>query len=248
MIRKIIRIDEDKCSGCGLCVTACNEGAIALVDGKAKLVYEDYCDGLGNCLPACPEDAISFEQREAPAFSREAAEKHGRKHQHGVDKTKQHHHNNTEATLACDCPGSSVRALPKEKTGIAEKTTGGALSQWPVQIKLLPLTAPFYQDAELLIAADCCAYAYAAFHQDFIRNRITLVGCPKLDDMDYSEKLTGIFSANAIKTVTLTRMEVPCCGGMVKAVKTAIHNSGKRLPLTIYTISAEGKIVAKEEF
>ena len=247
MIRKIIHIDEAKCNGCGLCVEACNEGAIALIDGKARLVREDYCDGLGNCLPACPEDAISFEEREAPAFSLGETQPPAHRH-HGHDAAPHHHHHGGEATLACGCPGSSVRALPKKAAAATEKTAGGALSQWPVQIKLLPLTAPFYHGADLLIAADCCAYAYAAFHRDFISGKITLVGCPKLDDVDYSEKLTEIFANNHIHSVTLTRMEVPCCGGMAKAVKTAIEKSGKKLPLTIYTISAQGEIIAKEDF
>ncbi len=239
MIRKIIRIDEEKCNGCGLCVNACNEGALALVNGKAKLMREDYCDGLGNCLPVCPEDAISFEEREAAPFQEEAMKQHQKEMAQKKAET---------ATLACGCPGSSVRSLSTSKKVKKEKRAGGALRQWPVQIKLLPTAARFYQNADMLIAADCCAYAYSAFHHDFIQGKITLVGCPKLDDIDYSEKLTEIFSTNEIKSVTLTRMEVPCCGGMAKAVKTAIQNSGKQLPLTVYTISAEGQIVAKEEF
>lgn len=238
MIRKIIRIDEEKCNGCGLCVDACNEGALAIVDGKAKLMREDYCDGLGNCLPVCPEDAISFEEREAPPFQEEAVKEQNKAVSQKENKT---------TTLACGCPGSSVRSLSCDQKTAKEKTAGGALSQWPVQIKLLPVTARFYQNADLLIAADCCAYAYGAFHDDFIQGKITLVGCPKLDHVDYGEKLAEIFANNDIKSVTLTRMEVPCCGGMAKAVKTAIKNSGKQLPLTVYTISAEGKIVAKEE-
>lgn len=202
MIRKIIHIDEEKCNGCGACAAACHEGAIEMIDGKAKLTREDYCDGLGDCLPTCPTDAISFEEREAPAYDE-------------------------AAVLAA-----------KKKKGITS-----CLSQWPVQIKLAPLRAPYFQDADLLIAADCTAYAYASFHQDFIKDRITLIGCPKLDEGDYSEKLTQIIAGNTIKSVTIVRMEVPCCGGLENAAKKALQNSGKFLPWQVVTISTDGKIL-----
>lgn len=202
MIRKIIHIDEEKCNGCGACAAACHEGAIEMIDGKAKLTREDYCDGLGDCLPTCPTDAISFEEREAPAYDE-------------------------AAVLAA-----------KKKKGITS-----CLSQWPVQIKLAPLRAPYFQDANLLIAADCTAYAYASFHQDFIKDHITLIGCPKLDEGDYSEKLTQIIAGNTIKSVTIVRMEVPCCGGLENAAKKALQNSGKFLPWQVVTISTDGKIL-----
>lgn len=202
MIRKIIHIDEEKCNGCGACAAACHEGAIEMIDGKAKLTREDYCDGLGDCLPTCPTDAISFEEREAPAYDE-------------------------AAVLAA-----------KKKKGITS-----CLSQWPVQIKLAPLRAPYFQDADLLIAADCTAYAYASFHQDFIKDHITLIGCPKLDEGDYSEKLTQIIAGNTIKSVTIVRMEVPCCGGLENAAKKALQNSGKFLPWQVVTISTDGKIL-----
>ena len=201
MIRKIIKIDEEKCNGCGLCAKACHEGAIGMVDGKAKLLREDYCDGLGDCLPACPVNAISFEQREAPAYD-----------------------------------AAAVAAAQKRKSA-------SCLNQWPVQIKLVPTRAPWFEGADLLIAADCTAYAYGNFHNDFIKNRITLVGCPKLDMVDYSEKLTEIFTRNHIRSVTLTRMTVPCCGGLSMAVKRAIERSGRQIPLNIVTISPNGQII-----
>ena len=211
MIRKIIKIDREKCNGCGLCVNACHEGAIELVDGKACLVRENYCDGLGDCLPACPTGAITFEQREAPAYDQAAVL---------AAKAK-------KAAVPCAC-GTEVTSQ---------------LRQWPVQIKLVPVTAPWFQDADVLIAADCTAYAYGNFHQEFMENRVTLVGCPKLDSVDYSEKLTAIFASNAIAGITLTRMLVPCCGGLEVAVKKAIAASGKKLPLRVVTISPEGEIV-----
>ena len=197
MIRKIIKIDESKCNGCGACAAACHEGAIEMINGKAKLTREDYCDGLGDCLPACPTDAISFEEREAPAYN-EAA----------------------------------VLAAKQQK-----------LSQWPVQIKLVPVNAPYFENANLLIAADCSAYAYGNFHNEFIRNHITLIGCPKLDEGDYAEKLTQIIANNNIKSVTVTRMEVPCCGGIENAVKRALQASGKFIPWRVVTISTDGKIL-----
>ncbi len=210
MIRKIIKIDEDKCNGCGLCATACHEGAIGIVDGKAKLMREDYCDGLGDCLPACPTGAITFEMREAPAYN-EAA----------VLKAKQ-------------------SATAQKIINFAPESM---LSNWPVQIKLAPINTPYFDGADLLIAADCTAYAYANFHNDFIDNRVTLIGCPKLDSVDYSQKLSAIFQRNNIKSITVVRMEVPCCGGIEYAVKQALLASGKALPIQIITISTDGKIL-----
>ncbi|MBR5328755.1 MAG: 4Fe-4S binding protein [Firmicutes bacterium] len=238
MIRDMIKIDTNKCDGCGLCVDACKEGALAIVDGKAKLIKEDHCDGLGNCLPACPCDAITIEKQEAlPFIGEEAIEAMQKKE---------------EETLACGCSKNTIRSLKKQKT--QGKTVcqchkeKGCLSQWPVQIKLLPVQAGFYQNSSILVAADCTAYAYKNFHEDFIKGRITLVGCPKLDSTDYSEKLGEIFKTNHITDITLTRMEVPCCGGMEKMVKNAIALSGKELPLTVATISAEGEILSTEKY
>jgi len=230
MIRKIIRIDEEKCNGCGLCAAACHEGAIEMVNGKAKLTREDYCDGLGDCLPACPANAISFEEREAPAYN-EAA----------VLKAKQQ---KAEAAHHCSCPGSQARALQRaaQPAAASEMAPSSQLMQWPVQIKLVPVKAPYFENANLLIAADCTAYAYANFHNEFIRNRITLIGCPKLDEGDYAEKLTAIIANNNIRSVTIVRMEVPCCGGIENAAKRAIQASGKFLPWQVVTITTDGRI------
>ena len=219
MIRRIITIDEEKCNGCGLCADACHEGAIGIVDGKAKLLREDYCDGLGDCLPACPMKAITFEEREAPAYN-EAAVLAARKAK--------------EAPQPCGCPGSACQSV---------QTVTNCLGNFPVQIKLMPPNAPYLDNADLLIAADCTAYAYGNFHHDFMKNRVTLIGCPKLDAVDYSQKLTEIFRSNAIRSVTLTRMTVPCCGGLALAVKRAIENSGKNIPLQIVTIAPDGRIM-----
>lgn len=207
MIRKIISIDQDKCNGCGLCATACHEGAIGMVDGKARLLREDYCDGLGDCLPACPTGAISFEEREAPAYDHAA-----------VLKAKH---------AAADTP-----------------PVVGQLSNFPVQLKLVPPTAPYFNGADLLIAADCTAFSYGNFHNDFIRGRVTLIGCPKLDMVDYSQKLTQLFTNNEIRSIIVVRMTVPCCGGISYAVKTALEASGKNIPVNIITISPDGQIVA----
>ena len=230
MLRKIIRIDEEKCNGCGACAAACHEGAIEMVDGKAKLTREDYCDGLGDCLPACPVDAISFEMREAPAYDEEAV------HRAQAEKA---------AKLPCGCPGSQSRSIQRPQTAPAEACAvpRSQLMQWPVQIKLVPINAPYFKNANLLIAADCTAYAYANFHQEFIRGRITLIGCPKLDEGDYAEKLTAILSGNDIKSVTIVRMEVPCCGGIENAAKRAIQASGKFLPWRVVTVTTDGRLL-----
>lgn len=232
MIRKIIKIDEEKCNGCGACAAACHEGAIAMCHGKAKLVREDYCDGLGDCLPACPADAISFEEREAPAYNAEA-----------VQAAK---HAAVPHTLPCGCPGTQSKRIHREDSVCTAAHTASAqsrLSQWPVQIKLVPINAPYFDGANLLVAADCTAYAYGNFHEEFIRNRITLIGCPKLDDVDYTEKLTQIIANNAIKSVTVVRMEVPCCGGIENAVKNALQASGKCIPWRVVTVSTDGEIL-----
>lgn len=244
MIRTIINIDKEKCNGCGLCVSACHEGAIAMVDGKAELIRDDYCDGLGNCLPVCPTGAIKFEEREAAAFDEAAVEENMKKKQ---EAEHQHQHQN----LACGCPGSQARALKRESEAKSTAAPAPAqaatmesqLQQWPVQIKLVPVNAPYFDGANLLIAADCAAYAYANFHNDFIKNRITIIGCPKLDEGDYSEKLTAILANNNIKSVTVVRMEVPCCGGIQNAAITALKNSGKMIPWQVVTISTTGEIL-----
>lgn len=240
MIRKIVKIDEAACDGCGACASACHEGAIEMVNGKAKLMHEHYCDGLGDCLPACPAGAISFEEREAPAYDEEAV-KAGK-----LKKTAEKSKDPSEEKLPCGCAGShskSIKRRPVVREDSSSAPIESRLSQWPVQIKLVPVHAPYFDGAHLLVAADCTAYAYGDFHRRFIRNRITLVGCPKLDDVDYSEKLTQIISENEIKSVTVVRMEVPCCGGIEAAVKTALRASGKMIPWQIYTISSEGEIL-----
>lgn len=208
MIRRIITINSERCNGCGLCASACHEGAIGIVDGKATLLREDYCDGLGDCLPACPMNAISFEEREAPAYN-EAA----------------------------------VLAAKKEREATVTHRVESQLNNFPVQIKLAPVNAPYFDDADLLIAADCTAFSYGNFHNDFMRNRITLIGCPKLDAVNYAEKLTQIFQYNNIRSITVTRMSVPCCGGLPHAVKNALAMSGKKIPLHVVTIKADGTIL-----
>ncbi len=234
MLRKIIKIDEEKCNGCGACAAACHEGAIEMVNGKAKLTREDYCDGLGDCLPACPVDAISFEQREAPAYDEEAV-RQAKMKAFGV---KQPH-----ACPSGGCPGAASKAIKREPTVHTRVAATSQLSQWPCQIKLVPVNAPYFDDANLLVAADCTAFAYGNFHQDFIRNHITLIGCPKLDEGDYAEKLTQIIASNNIKSVKVVRMEVPCCGGIENAVKRALQASGKFIPWQVVTISTDGKIL-----
>ncbi|HCU2613606.1 TPA: 4Fe-4S binding protein [Clostridioides difficile] len=240
MMRKIIKIDEEKCNGCGLCVEACHEEAIGMVNGKAKLLRDDYCDGLGDCLPTCPTNAISFEYREAAEYD-EAAVKANMEAKKAQKKT-----------LACGCPGSQSKSINREvsnSTSISNNIVeikGSQLNQWPVQIKLVPTNASYLKNASLLIAADCTAYAYGNFHNKFMKNKVTLIGCPKLDEVDYAEKLTEILKENDIKNIVVTRMEVPCCGGIVNAVKTALQNSGKMIPWQIVTISVDGKIVDGE--
>ena len=234
MLRKIIKIDEEKCNGCGACALACHEGAIEMVNGKAKLTREDYCDGLGDCLPACPTNAITFEERDAPAYSEDAVR---------AAKMK-----NSGVKLPCGCPGTQSKSIKREaqvssKAQATSSSAASQLSQWPCQIKLVPVNAPYFDGANLLIAADCTAYAYRNFHNEFIRNHITLIGCPKLDEGDYAEKLTKIIKNNNIKSVKIVRMEVPCCGGIENAVKRALQASGKFIPWQVVTISTDGKIL-----
>ncbi len=238
MKRRIIEIDKEKCNGCGACAAACHEGAIAMVDGKAQLMRDDYCDGLGDCLPGCPTGAITFVEREAVAYDEAAVLENKRKKMQ--EKMKKE-----GMKLPCGCPGTqSKRIEHAECSGQAPSTEAvSRLSQWPVQIKLVPVSAPYFDGAKLLIAADCTAYAFAAFHERFIKGHITLVGCPKLDSVDYSEKLTEIIRNNNIKSVTVVRMEVPCCGGLEHAAKTALQNSGKFIPWQVVTISTDGRIL-----
>lgn len=229
MLRRIIQIDENKCNGCGACAQACHEGAIGMVNGKAKLLRDDYCDGLGDCLPSCPTGAITFVEREAAAYNEQAVLENQKKKQDGHS----------------GCPGHRAISLRQDQ---AEEPAASAprisrLNQWPCQIKLVPVNAPYFNGAKLLIAADCTAYAYAAMHEEFMKGKITLIGCPKLDDTDYSEKLTQIITKNEIQSVTIVRMEVPCCGGLEVAAKKALQNSGKFIPWQVITISVDGKIL-----
>ena len=232
MIRRIIQIDAEKCNGCGLCVTACHEGAIGLVDGKAQLLRDDYCDGLGSCLPTCPTGAITFTEREAAAYDEAAV------------KARMAQKHTAAAAMPSGCPGMQAKAL-SHAAPAAMTEMPGQLSQWPVQIKLAPLSAPYFDRARLLIAADCTAYAYGSFHSRFIKDHITLIGCPKLDMTDYAEKLTQLFRQNDIREITVTRMEVPCCGGMEYAVQKAVEASGKAIPVTVVTISINGEILSR---
>lgn len=232
MIRKIIQIDEEKCNGCGACAAACHEGAISMVDGKARLMRDDYCDGLGDCLPSCPTGAISFIEREAAAYD-EAAVK-------AAQQEKE--------ARSCGCPGTNAKQIQHEVSADLPAdmtTTQSQLSQWPVQIKLVPVRTPYFDGANLLIAADCTAYAYGNFHNRFIRNRITLIGCPKLDEGDYTEKLTAIIRENDIKSVTIVRMEVPCCGGLEHAAKAAIQASGKFIPWQVVVVTTDGNVISE---
>ena len=240
MIRQIIHIDEEKCNGCGLCAEACHESAIAIIDGKAKLIRDDYCDGMGDCLPNCPTGAISFETREAAAYDEAAVEENKKRKQAIMQESK--------VQLLHSCPGSTMRQMNRQSAHNASENTAACesvsmLTNWPVQIKLAPIQAPYFNGAKLLIAADCTAYSYAAFHKDFIKGKTTLIGCPKLDDIDYSEKLTEIIRNNDISSVTIVRMEVPCCGGLEIAAKKAIQASGKFLPWQVVTISIDGNII-----
>lgn len=237
MIRKIIEIDSQKCNGCGACAAACHEGAIGMVNGKAKLLRDDYCDGLGDCLPTCPTGAISFVEREAAAYDEAAVLR---------NKQEQKKQENVAQTLPCGCPGTKMKQIrrePEAQTRENHRPLISELSQWPVQLKLAPVAAPWLQNADLLIAADCSAYAFADFHNRFIRGKITLIGCPKLDGVDYTEKLTEILRGNSIRSITVTRMEVPCCAGLVNAVKNAIDASGKQIPLQTVILSTDGKII-----
>ena len=228
MKRQIIKIDEDKCTGCGICADACHEGAIDIIDGKAKLVREHFCDGLGDCLPQCPTGAITFEEREAPAYDAAAVKAHQDSHHH-------HHEGG--------CPGSQSMQFERHEPVAHQEKRTSQLGQWPCQIKLVPTQAPFFDGAKLLIAADCTAYAYASMHEDFMRGKVTLIGCPKLDAVDYTEKLTDIIAYNDIRSLTIVRMEVPCCGGLQYAAQNALMNSGKFIPWQVVTISRDGQIL-----
>ncbi len=237
MKRRIIHIDEEKCNGCGACATACHEGAIGMVNGKAKLLRDDYCDGLGDCLPACPTGAISFVEREAAAYDEQAVAENRRKQAAESHKPPMG-----------GCPGSRMRQLHPAATAAAVPTAPTAapvsqLGQWPCQIKLVPVNAPYFDGARLLIAADCTAYAYANMHSELMRGRITLIGCPKLDEGDYSEKLTAILRENNIRSVTVVRMEVPCCGGLELAARQALQASGKMIPWQVITVSIDGQLL-----
>lgn len=241
MKRKIIKINEDLCNGCGLCAHACHEGAIGMKDGKAVLLRDDYCDGLGDCLPVCPTNAISFEEREALEYNEAAVQLNMKKRtlsQLGGGCPG-------SAPVSFGCPGSRSSSIERTSTPIEEKKVANEseLRQWPVQLKLVPIRAPYFEGAKLLIAADCTAFSYGNFHNDFIKDHITVIGCPKLDEGDYSEKLTAIISGNEIKSVTIVRMEVPCCGGLSNAAITALKNSGKMIPWKVVTISTDGKIL-----
>jgi ferredoxin len=260
MIRKIITIDEDKCNGCGLCASACHEGALRIIDGKAKLISDSYCDGLGNCLPECPTNAIRIVEREAAAFDEEAVAKHvaagsspAGAHAPASAGVPRPAVPSEPAVPHLGCPGSRARMIHRS-AGAAQPETAAPsasaaakpvsqLGQWPCQIKLVPANAPYFDNANLLIAADCTAYAYANIHQDFMRNKITLIGCPKLDEGDYSQKLAQIFANNDLKSITVLRMEVPCCGGLVHAVKNAMLASGTMVPWKVVTISTDGNII-----
>ncbi|NLY10029.1 MAG: 4Fe-4S binding protein [Tissierellia bacterium] len=255
MIRKIITIDKEKCNGCGICVEACHEGAIGMVDGKAQLMRDDYCDGLGDCLPTCPTGAITFEEREAAPFDKEAV----------MENMRIKEEQKRTSAKPSTCPGSSSRSFQRDNGGnckdnhahsnhtcqgkgartlsVNPQEISSELRQWPVQIKLAPVNAEFFNGAHLLIAADCTAFAYGNFHQDFMKNKITLIGCPKLDNTDYSEKLTAIIRDNDIESVTIVKMEVPCCNGMLNMAKKALMDSGKFIPWQVVTISVDGNII-----
>ena len=237
MIRQIIEIDVQKCDGCGLCVGACHEGAIGLENGKAKLLRDDYCDGLGNCLPVCPAGAIRFIEREAAAFDEAAAAKNAQAK------------NECAPALACGCPGTHSKKIDREHSACVQPLCAipqSQLAQWPVQIKLVPVNAPYFNNAALLVAADCAAYAYANFHAEFMKSRIAIIGCPKLDDVDYTEKLAAILKSNDVKSLAVVRMEVPCCAGIVRAAVDALTQSGKVIPRRIITLSTDGAVIKEE--
>ena len=249
MIRRVIEIDEGKCTGCGICADTCHEGAIEVIDGKAKLTRDDYCDGLGDCLPSCPEDAISFVEREAAAYDEEAVKENMARKAAGNNGAGVTGNSVHEGHV---CPGSKMHKFDRKTVGqnsveINEQQTAvnveSQLGQWPCQIKLVPTNAPYFDGAKLLIAADCTAFAYANLHQEYMRGKITLIGCPKLDDIDYSEKLATIIANNDIQSVTIVRMEVPCCGGLEMATKKALQESGKFIPWNVVTVSIDGKIL-----
>ena len=240
MIRRIIQIDTEKCNGCGACAAACHEGAIAMVNGKARLMRDDYCDGLGDCLPHCPTDAISFIEKDTVAYDAEAVKANmksqGREYKQGGCPGSQ------ARTISHACPGQMAQSIAPAAAAVPTSPQPSQLRQWPVQIKLVPLKAAYFDGAHLLIAADCTAYAYANFHQEFMRDKITLIGCPKLDAVDYAEKLTEILKQNDIQDVTIIRMEVPCCGGLELAVKKACQQSGKSLSCQVITVTIDGHL------
>lgn len=236
MLRQVIKIDEEKCNGCGLCAKACHEGAIAMVHGKARLIRDDFCDGLGNCLPVCPTGAITFEERDAAAFDETAV------------KAYQERLSSLHAPGG-GCPGSRTRTFMRAETQEASPVSAAApqseLRQWPIQLKLVPVNAPYLQNAKLLIAADCTAFAHGNFHQAFMKNHVTLIGCPKLDSVDYTQKLTDILTRNDIQSVKIVRMEVPCCGGLEYAVRQALQDSGKWIPWQVVVLSTDGEVLSE---
>lgn len=263
MIRQIIHIDKEKCNGCGACASACHEGAIEMVNGKATLTRDDYCDGMGDCLPHCPTGAITFTEREAAAYDEKAVEQHKQNKNSGtavnsgtsVNSSDAAHSNNNAERVFSGCPGHALRTFNRENQNFSTKSeeeragngksfrVTSQLAQWPCQIRLVPVNAPYFNGAKLLIAADCTAYAYANMHGEFMRGKITIIGCPKLDDADYTEKLTEIIKNNDVKSLTVIRMEVPCCGGLERAAVTALKNSGKFIPWQVITVSVDGNII-----
>ena len=247
MVRRVIEIDRDRCNGCGACAAACQEGAIGMVEGKAVLLRDDYCDGLGNCLPHCPTNAITFVEREAAAFDEKAVAaaqlvKKAEALKGSAPVTRSSCPGSAPLPIG-GCPGSQPAGLNRGGAeGLMLSDALSHLGQWPIQIKLLPVQAPFYQGARLLIAADCTAFSRADFHERFMKGRITMIGCPKLDEGDYAEKLTEILRLNDIREVTIVRMEVPCCGGLQQAAETALRTSGKFLPWQVVTLRRDGTI------